>query len=68
MCSRRVLVHRLGRLGAAAAVLAAELPCGDGVSTKGAFERAKAVHHCDGVMSHSFNCSRLSRYDSELKL
>jgi hypothetical protein len=56
------------RLGAAAAVLAAELPCGDGVSTKWALEYAKALHHCDGVMSHSFKCSHLSRYDSELKL
>ena len=48
-------------------VPAAELPCGDGVFTKWTLERAKAVHHCDTVMSHSFKCSRLSRYDSELK-
>jgi hypothetical protein len=68
MCSRGVLVHCLGRLGAAAAVLAAELQCGDGVFTKRALEGDKAVHHFDGVMSHSFNCSLLSRYDSEPKL
>jgi hypothetical protein len=68
MCSRGVLVHCPSRLGAAVAVLAAELPSGDGVFTKWALERAKAVHHFDGVMSHSFNCSSLSRYDSELKL
>ena len=63
-----MLVHYLSRLGATIAVLAAELPCGDGVSTKWALERAKTSHHCDGVMSHSFKCSRLSRYDFELKL
>ena len=68
MRSGGVLVHRSGRLGAAAAVLVAELLCGDGVFTKGALERGKAVHRFDSVMSHSFNCSRLSRYDSELKL
>lgn len=68
MCSRSVLVHCLSRLGAAIAVLAAELLCGDGVFTKWTLERAKPVHHFDGVMSHSFKCSRLFRYDSELKL
>ena len=68
MCSRGVLVHCPSRLGAAAAVLAAELPCGDGVLTKWALEPGKAVHHFDSVMSHSLNCSCLSRYDSELKL
>jgi hypothetical protein len=68
MCSRGVHVHCPSRLGAAAAVLAAELPCGDGVFTKWALEPGKAVHHFDSVMSHSFNCSCLSRYDSELKL
>jgi hypothetical protein len=59
MCSRGVLGHRPGRLGAAVAVLAAELPCGNGVLTQRALERAKAVHHRDGVISHSFKCSRL---------
>jgi len=68
MCSRGVLVHYLSRLGAATAVLAAEVPRGDEVSTTWALERAKTLHHCDGVMSHSFKCSRLSPYDSELKL
>jgi hypothetical protein len=68
MCSRGVLIHCPGRLGAAVAVLAAELLCVDGVLTDWALERAKAVHHCNGVMSHSFKCSRISHYDSELKL
>ena len=68
MCHPGVLVHRLGRLGAAVAVLAAELLCGDGVFTKRTLERAKAAHHFDGVVSHSFKYSRLFRYDSELKL
>ena len=68
MCSRGVLVHYFSRLGATTAVLAAEVPRGDGVSTQWTLERAKAAHHFDGVMSHSFKCSRLSRYDSELKL
>ena len=62
-----MLVHSPRRLGAAVAVLAAELAGGDGVSTKGALERAKAVHLFDGVMSHSFNCSHLSRCVSELR-
>jgi hypothetical protein len=35
---------------------------------KGALEGGKAVHRFDGVMSHTFNCSRLSRDHSELKL
>jgi len=60
MCDRGVLVHCPSRLGAAVAVQAAEIPCGEGVFTKLALERAKAVHHFDGVMSHSFNCSPLS--------
>jgi len=34
VCSRRVLVHCLCRLGAAVAVLAAELSCGCGVFTQ----------------------------------
>ena len=63
-----MLIHCLGRLGAAAAVLAAELPCGDGVFAQKALERAKAVHHFDGVMSHNFKYRRLFRCDSELKL
>jgi hypothetical protein len=68
MCSRGVLVHCPSRLGAAVAVLAAKLLCSDGVFTKWTLEHAKSVHHFDGVMSHSFKCSRLSWYDSELKL
>jgi hypothetical protein len=68
MCGRGVLVHCPGRLGAAVAVLAAEFLCGDGMFTKGTLERAKPGHHFDGVMSHNFKYSRLSRYDSELKL
>jgi hypothetical protein len=68
MCSPGVLVHYLSRLGAAAAVLAAELLCGDGVFTKRALERGKATHRFDSVMSHSLNCKRSSKYDSELKL
>ena len=53
MCSRGVLVHYLSRLGATTAVLAAELPRGDGVSKQGALERVESLHHCDGVISHS---------------
>jgi hypothetical protein len=68
MCSRGVVIHYFSRLSATTAVLAAEVPRGDGVSTQWAPERTKAAHHFDGVMSHSFKCSRLSRYDSELKL
>jgi hypothetical protein len=68
MCSRGVLVHCPSRLGAAAAVLAAKLPCRDGMLAKDAPERAKAVHHFDCVISHNFKCSRLSRHGSELKL
>jgi hypothetical protein len=68
MYSRGVLVHCPGRLGAAAAVLAVELQCGDGVFTEWALEGDKAVHHFDGVMSHSFDCSLLYRCDSEPKL
>jgi hypothetical protein len=68
MCYRGVLVHCPSRLGAAVAVQAAELLCGDGVFTKRTLEPAKAVHHCDGVVSHSFKYSLLSWYDSELKL
>jgi hypothetical protein len=68
MCSRGVLVHCPSRLGAAVAVEAIELPCGDGVFTEGALERAKAVHHFDGAISHSFNSSPLSQCVSELKL
>jgi hypothetical protein len=67
MGSRGVLVHRPSRLGAAVAIQAAEIPCGDGVFTKSALEDAKAVHHFDGVMSHSLDCSCLFRNDPELK-
>jgi hypothetical protein len=68
MCYRGVLVHCPGRLGATAAVLTAELLCGDGVFTKWALERGMAFYYCDGVMSHSFKYRRLCLYDSELKL
>ena len=68
MCCGGVLVHCPCRLGAAVSVLAPEVPCGDGVFAMWALKRGKAVHHFDGVMSHSFNCRRLSRCDSELKL
>ena len=68
VCSRGVRVHCPSRLGTAATVLATELLCGDEVSTKWALERSKAVDHLDDVMSHSFNCSDLSRHDSEPKL
>jgi len=67
MCSRSVLVHCLSRLGAAAAVLAAELLGGHRVLTKWAPERGKAIDRFDGVMSHSLNCRRLPRHDFELK-
>jgi hypothetical protein len=61
MGARNVLVHCLSRLGAAAAVLTAELQGGDGVFTVLARERGQAAHCFYGVMSHSFNCSRFSR-------
>ena len=67
MCSRGMVVHCSSRLGAAVAVQAAEIARGEGVFAKPALERAKAVHHSDGVMSHSFNCRPLSRYDSKPK-
>jgi hypothetical protein len=60
MGSRNVLVDCLSRLGAAAAVLTAELQGGDGVFTVLARECGQAAHCFDGVMSHSFNCSRFS--------
>src|ERR1700726_4264526 len=63
--SRGVHVHFPRRLGAAAPVLAAELPCGDGVPAKGTGEGGQAVNHLDGVMSHSFKCSRLSEMNPE---
>jgi hypothetical protein len=68
MLCRGVLVHCPSRLGATVTVLAAELLCGDRMFTNWTLERAKAVHHFDGVISHSFKSSRLSRYDSEPKL
>ena len=67
VCSRGVLVHCPSRLGAAVAVQAAEIPCSDGVSTKSALEYAKAVHHFDVVMSHSFNCRLSSLYKLRTK-
>jgi len=67
MCNRGVLVHCPSRLGAAVAVQAVEIPRGEGVLTMWAREHAKAVHHFDGVMPHSFDCRPSSLYDSELK-
>jgi hypothetical protein len=63
-----VLVHCPSCLGATVAVLAAEVLCGDRMFTNWTLESAKTVHHFDGVISHSFKSSRLSRYDSEPKL
>jgi hypothetical protein len=37
------------------------------VLTKRALECGKAIRRFDAVMSHSLNCRRLSKYDSELK-
>jgi hypothetical protein len=68
MCNRRVIVHCPSRLGAAVTDLAVELSCGDRVSTEWTLERAKPVHHCDGVVSHTFKCSRSPMYNAELKL
>ena len=68
MCRHSVLVHCSRCLGAEVAVLAAKLPCGDGVPAKWALEHDKALHHCDGVMPHCVEYSRLFQYDSELKL
>jgi hypothetical protein len=68
VCGRGVIVHCFSRLGAAVAVLTAKLPCSERVFTQWALELAKAVHHFDGVMSHSSKFSRLFRYDLELKL
>jgi hypothetical protein len=67
MYSRSVLVHRPSRLDAAAAVLAVELQYCQGVLAMWARERGHAVDQFDGVMSHTFKCSRLSGYDSEPK-
>jgi hypothetical protein len=61
MCGRGVLVHCPSRLGAAVPVMTAEITRGDRVLTKWTLERAKTVHHCDGVISHTFKCSRISR-------
>jgi len=49
MCGRGVLVHCPSRLGAAVPVMTAEITRGDRVLTKWTLERAKTVHHCDGV-------------------
>jgi hypothetical protein len=68
MCGRGVFVHCPSCLGSAAAVLSAEVHCRDGVFATLACERGQAIHHFDGVMSHSFKSSPLSGYDSEPKL
>jgi hypothetical protein len=57
MYSNGVLVHHPGSLGAAAAVLGAELPCSNRVLAKYTLKSAKSVHHFDGVMSHAFKCT-----------
>ena len=67
MRSGGVLVHCFGRLSTAVSVLAAELLCGHGMLTQRALERRKAVHHLDGVVSHSSNCSRYLSDESERK-
>jgi len=53
MRSRSVLVHCPRRLGAAVAVLAAELQYRDGALATRAGERRQAVDQFDGVMPHS---------------
>jgi hypothetical protein len=67
MHSRGMLVHCPGRLGAAAAILAAELLRGDGVFTKRALKSAEAVHQFDGVVSHAQIVVPYPHYISELK-
>src|SRR5580658_8785188 len=68
MFSRGVLVHRLCGLGAAVAIQTAELLRGDRISAKRALEQAVALHHCDGVMPHSFKYSRLFQYEFRTKV
>src|ERR1022692_5030775 len=68
MCSRSVLVHCPSCLGAATAVLAAEVRCCDGVLATWAREHRQAAHHLDRVMSHSLKSSPLSNCGSEPKL
>jgi len=68
MCSRGVFVHCPSCLGSAAAVLSAEVHCHDGVFATLACERGQAIHHFDGVMSHSFKSSPLSVTSAEPKL
>jgi len=53
MYSGGVVVHCPSSLGAAAAVLDAELPCSHRVLTNYTLESAKTVHHFDRVMSHT---------------
>jgi hypothetical protein len=68
VCNVGVHVHRPSRLGAAAPILDAKLPCGDGVSAMRTRKRSQAVFHLDAVMSHSFKCSRLFEQGSAPKL
>ena len=65
MCYGGMLVHCPSCLGAAATVLAAKLPRGDGVLADEAVELGEAAHHLDGVMSHSFIVGAHLWYDSE---
>ena len=54
MYSCGVLVHCPRGLGAAVTILAIELLCGHGMFANRTLERAKTVHQCDGVMSHTY--------------
>jgi hypothetical protein len=67
MCASGVLVHCPSRLGAAVPVVAAEIPRRDRMLTKWTLERAKTIHHCDRVISHTFKGSRISRCEFEPK-
>jgi hypothetical protein len=62
-----MIVHCPRSLGAAAPLLAAELQYCDGLLTTWAQKRSHAVDQFDGVISHSFKSSPLSRHDSEPK-
>jgi hypothetical protein len=68
MCSRGVIVHGLSRLGTAVAVLAAKLSCCHGVFTEWALKLTKAVHHFDGIMSHSLKSNLFARYILQTKV
>jgi hypothetical protein len=67
MCGSCVLVHCFSRLGAAATLQATKDPCRNGVFAEYTFECAKAAHHFDRVMSHSFSVVAYPAYHSKLK-